>query len=200
MKKWISIILICICIIFGITSLVFLICAFCNDGCWLSKTSIAASILDASILGITIIVALNTYLQSRRVENARALLEIRKTLSSDDNKRIHKFIGNHKDKDVSEKKTNESNEAFQQFWNDEKFNIYDYLGTLELLNIYIKADIIEKDDFLQQYGYRLRNILRYSDLRNKIESQHSKYPGWTNLIELMNIVEPTYKINHLKKN
>ncbi len=139
-------------------------------------------------------------MQSRKVENAKAILEIRKMFATDANKEIHQHINDHKSNGLG--KDMQFSKEFTEFWDKNKLNIYDYLGTLELLNIYVQAGIIDMDDFAHQYGYRLRNIIRYEELLKKIEYQNQVDPGWTDLIELMELADksktnykyPKYKL------
>lgn len=171
-------------------SLGFLIYAFFSTSCLSKQITIAEGVLSASIIGVTAIIAVNTYLHSRKVENAKALLEIRKILSSDENMAIHKFIGEHKEKDYE---AQEESEEFYKFWSENKYRIYDYLGTLELINILIDSNVITVENFQSQFGYRLRNITKYKELINKIEKQQSNYQGWNDLIKLMKLANPQYK-------
>ena len=152
-------------------------------------------VLQSSIMGLTAIIALRTYLQSRKVENARALQEIRKTLASKENKNIHQHIDEMKKK----KEEHQFSQEFIAYWDKNKLDIYDYLGTLELLNIYVKTGVIDKEDFKHQYGYRLRNIIKYDELLKKIEYQNQTYPGWKDLIELLELAdESKYKYPKFK--
>lgn len=159
------------------------------------STNHVAVLLQSCIMGFTALVALRTYLQSRRIENAKAILEIRKVLASEDNKMVHQHIG--EKNDMKETKGSEYSEEFQKFWTDNKYKIYDYLGTLEALNIFIQEDVLDQDDFKNQFGYRLKNIIKYEDLLKKIEKQHQHYPGWKDLIELLEIADNNY---HFHKN
>ena len=180
---------------------------FAKGCCIQSKLSnigqICALLFQGSAMALTLILALKTYNQNKKVENVKALLDVRKVLASPDNKRIHKFIGEHKerqqsdnDKDVEDDKCqdkdNIDDKEFNEFWENNKYEIYDYLGTLEVVNIFLNEGVIAQSDFMEQYSYRLRNITQCLPLLHKIEEQQNTKPGWTNLIELMKISDGQY--------
>ena len=183
-----------------------LIAYFCVNDCQiknilLEMCKLSVLVFQAGAMILTILLALQTYQTSKRVENAKAILDIRQTLSKTELVNIHKFIDENKNHTESGDNPDFSTD-FNEFWRDNKLAIYDYLGTLELLYIYIEEGIIDVDDFRSQHGYRLKNIIRYDELLKKIEYQQQTYPGWSKLISLLELAddgERTYKFpKHIK--
>ena len=181
--KYIYWVIVIITAVLLVCSLFYLIINFKQAECEVSTVSV---ILQSCIMGLTALIALKTYIQSRKVENAKAILEIKKMLTSDANKEIHKYIDEHKSKS-KEQNAPQFSEEFLKYWENNKLKVYDYLGTLELLNIFMETGIIDEESFEHQYGYRLRNIIKYDDLLKKIEYQNQANSGWSELIELLEL-------------
>ena len=62
--------------------------------------------------------------------------------------------------------------------------LYNYLGTLEVLNILLKNGVITKDNFRNQFGYRLENIDNCLPLMQPLKNERAY---WTDLFELIEI-------------
>ena len=53
--------------------------------------------------------------------------------------------------------------------------IYDYLGTIELGAIMLRKGMISVDEFYNQFGYRIENIFRNSDICQHINNNYKYY-------------------------
>lgn len=53
--------------------------------------------------------------------------------------------------------------------------IYDYLGTIELGAIMLRKGLVSVDDFYNQFGYRIENIFRNSDLCQHVNNNYKYY-------------------------
>lgn len=51
---------------------------------------------------------------------------------------------------------------------DDNVELFDYLGTIELGAIMLKKGIIGYDEFYNQFGYRVENIMRCEKVKNHI--------------------------------
>lgn len=53
--------------------------------------------------------------------------------------------------------------------------IYDYLGTIELGAIMLRKGLVSVDDFYNQFGYRIENVFRNSDICQHINKNYKYY-------------------------
>ena len=189
---WFSILLICILlllILFFILSGDF--CFYCDTNCSFSNWVLHIlnvlhpfrAIFRALLILLPIVIALETFHKNVNVQECQSLLELRKELSNDSNMDKHKEL----QKDYEDITTNNSSINPGKYANPE---IDNYLGTIELINIYLKKGIISEKEFHNQFGYRIDYISKNQHLMNYINSEH--YVVWANLHEL---IELRKKIN-----
>ena len=59
------------------------------------------------------------------------------------------------------------------------------MGTIELINVYLKNGIITKKELNNQFGYRIDNIKNNPELMDYINSEN--YNTWRNLHEIIKL-------------
>ena len=157
------------------------------------------SLLSGSVIVLTLSVALNTYIHSKQLDAVNSLTNIRELLATEDNMLIHDLLENADDMMVISKgdKTNKEmakREYFEkEYYVNNKVKVFNYLGILELSNIYLDKGIISETDFMSQFGYRIENVFDNSFLKKEIEKDASY---WQVLIDLH--CKVTCMKNHLK--
>lgn len=154
-----------IMIVISIIAITFTLCQKCFP-CSLSCTSDGIAyflsmfdpfkhLFSGTILLLTIYVALVSYVSNKKLESVRALQDLRKMLMTIDNVRIHDLLEYDDDNEVDKvKKIVE----FQREFADRQGCVYNYMGILELSKIYLDEGIINKEQFRDQFGYRVENI------------------------------------------
>lgn len=136
------------------------------------------------IITFTLSVAVQTYQRSKKVEEANMLINLRKLLMSKDNMTIHKkLLGQFDSKDC----TNDSISKSDSFWNSHLAEVYNYLGTLELMDILLEDDVLTEEDFRQQFSYRVEDVADDESLQSFLKKENSSY--WTRLNKLINKVK-----------
>ena len=145
------------------------------------------SLLSGSVIVLTLSVALNTYIHSKQVDAVNSLTNIRELLATEDNMLIHELLENADDviaiqKGDGIKLEKLKREYFEkEYYVNNKVKVFNYLGILELSNIYLDKGIISETDFMSQFGYRIENVFDNSFLKKEIEKDASY---WQVLIDL----------------
>jgi hypothetical protein len=165
--------------------------------CFLSFFEPFYPLFSGTIIALTLFVALSTYRTGKHVEAVAGLVKIRELLISEENMKIHDFLENandkilvnneeRKDENIKELLDKENKITKEEYFEyiyfpQNKVNVYNYLGILELSNIYIQTGIISESEFMSQFGYRVENVFENRFLKNIIDIQ-SKY--WQELYDL----------------
>ena len=166
-------------------------CFYCDTNCSFSNWVLHTlgvlqpfrAIFRALLILLPIVIALETFHKNVNAQECQSLLELRKELSNNSNMTKHKEL----QKDYENITTNNLSINPEKYANPE---IDNYLGTIELINIYLKKGIISEKEFHNQFGYRIDYISKNQHLMNYINSEH--YVVWANLHEL---IELRKKIN-----
>lgn len=137
------------------------------------------------------------------VQTVQLLGDLRKMLNSDEKRRIHFFLMRYEEKkaivdklekDERYRKNKEENEdagitssvdredeqVKEQPNTDDTINhsnveLFDYLGTIELGAIMLDLGLITTEQFRNQFGYRLDNIMESPDLLRHLTDEQSSY-------------------------
>ena len=150
---------------------------------FLSQFAPFEHLFSGTILLMTIYVALASYVSSKKTESMRALQDLRKMLMTDDNIRIHDLL--EYDDDSQTDKENKMVD-FQCEFAHRQGSVYNYMGILELSKFYLDNGIITKEQFQDQFGYRVENIFANPLVYQWI----SKYPDhWETLNALKKIID-----------
>ena len=109
-------------------------------------------LFSGTILILTIYVALLTYTHSKKVDAIKALQDLRNMLMQGDNVRIHDLL----EFDEFDKQQKQNN--FELEFRMRQGTVYNYMGILELSKFYLDEGIISKEQFIDQFGYRVENL------------------------------------------
>lgn len=126
------------------------------------------SLFSGTIITLTLYVALCTFIRSKKVDAVESLVHIRELLSSTENMDIHSMLET-------------GTESFEEYYSKHKVHVYNYLGILELGNIYLDKNIISEEDFMGQFGYRIENVFNNQFLKKEIENDKTY---WQVLLDL----------------
>ena len=124
------------------------------------------------------------------VETVKALGDMRNKLNSDDKEKIHTFLMPTEDtKDVltelDSPVDNKGNIAYSNAV------LFDYIGTIELGAIMVKRKVISIDEFYNQFGYRVENLMNNAAIKSHIKDNIYYYK------ELQYIVQRLIKADKL---
>ena len=152
------------------------------EGWWvfLHNFSPYSRLFEVTILALTAVVALITYRGNCKVNEVKLLLDIRQQLNRSEHWKIHQLLETTTLTDSDSSIMNYLNENK----NKNRMILYNYLGTLEVLNILLKNGVITKDNFRNQFGYRLENIDNCLPLMQHLKNERAY---WTDLFELIEI-------------
>ena len=141
---------------------------------------------------------LTKYVEVARIESLSAL---REKLNDDNKKALHLDLINRNDPDwqlVERIKSYANHQDVQLNLSTNEANysiadIYDYLGVIELGAQMLKSHVISIDEFYNQFGYRVKNILECSILREHIGRNIESYDD---LLYVVNELITHNKIEH----
>ena len=174
---------------FGVTLMISIFCTLINlmanttltisaEGWWvfLHNFSPYSQLFEVTILALTAVVALITYRGNCKVNEVKLLLDIRQQLNQPEHWEIHQLL--------ETTTLTDSDSSIMKNLNENRMILYNYLGTLEVLNILLKNGVITKDNFRNQFGYRLENIDNCLPLMQHLKNERAY---WTDLFELIEI-------------
>jgi hypothetical protein len=136
------------------------------------------TLLAATFIIIPVYIALETLISNINNQESKALLDLRGLLNEPENLEIHKKL------------RGESGDWAMEIPKREKDNkdtwrkIDNYLGILELINILIEKDVISKENFDNQFGYRVDNVFINHDINEYLDSYENKEIVWKELYSL----------------
>lgn len=124
------------------------------------------------------------------VETVKALGDLRNKLNSEDKNKIHTFLMPKEDKaailiEIDTSIDNKSNIT------GSNAVLFDYIGTIELGAIMVKRKVISINEFYNQFGYRVENLMNNAAIRSHIKGNIGYYK------ELQYIVQQLIKADKL---
>lgn len=124
------------------------------------------------------------------VETVKALGDLRNKLNSDDKEKIHTFLMPTEDTkavltELDSPVDNKGNIAYSNAV------LFDYIGTIELGAIMVKRKVISIDEFYNQFGYRVENLMNNAAIKSHIKDNIYYYK------ELQYIVQRLIKARKL---
>lgn len=124
------------------------------------------NVAELFIIVFTLSIAIKTYQRSKKVDEAEMLINLRKLLSSKSNMEIHgKLLGQSDPKGVHNGNSNHNEDnSSDPLWDNHKAEVYNYLGTLELMDILLEDGVLNEEDFKNQFVYRIESVF---DPKNK---------------------------------
>jgi hypothetical protein len=136
------------------------------------------ALLAATFIAIPVYIGLETFLSSINNQEGKALIDIRKLLNESDNLEIHKKLRGTSGEWALGIPQAQINDL------DTWRKIDNYLGILELINILIEKEVISKENFNSQFGYRVDNVQTNPDIRNYLEEYPNHQIVWKELYSL----------------
>lgn len=133
------------------------------------------TLLTATFIIIPVYIALETLISNINNQEGKALLDLRVLLNESENLEIHKKIRGTSGDWANGMPQNEKDE--KDTWR----KIDNYLGILELLNILIDKNVISKENFDNQFGYRVDNVFNNQDIKAYLDSYENKEIVWKEL-------------------
>lgn len=144
------------------------------------------SLISTLLILLPIVVALSVFYENLKVQECQALLDLRTLLNSDNNMEVHTALkkdrnnmplGIELNKGKEDKKNKEEEVLYSKIDN--------YLGTIELINVYLKKGIISEKEFNNQFGYRIDSIKCNPKIMQYINEEHPIV--WSNLHEIIKL-------------
>ena len=121
---------------------------------------------------------LSKYMDMQVIESLRT---IRERFNDKEKNKLHEFILHKDDCKSIIKKDRVGSDTWEDNFNEEcnlhikNTTICDYLGTVELGAIMLRKGMISVDEFYNQFGYRIENIFRNSDICQHINNNYKYY-------------------------
>lgn len=116
------------------------------------------------------------------IETVKALGDLRNKLNSEEKKKLHVFLMHESekgpilkgvDKDLKENdKTSPDN-----------VTLFDYIGTLELGAIMVRRGVITVDEFYNQFGYRVENLMNNAEIKSHIKDNLIYYKALRYIVQ-----------------
>ncbi|MGM9747157.1 MAG: hypothetical protein ACI392_03675 [Paludibacteraceae bacterium] len=135
-------------------------------------------LFEVTILVLTAVVALMAYRGNCKVNEVKLLLDIRQQLNRPEHREIHQLL--------ETTTSTDSDSSIMNYLNENRMALYNYLGTLEVLNILLKNGVITKDNFRNQFGYRLENVDNCLPLMQHLKNEREYWKDLFELIEITN--------------
>ena len=107
------------------------------------------------------------------IETVKALGDLREKLNSKDKQELHAYLLHEDDKKPILEDFDKKSEVNPQIVHS-NIVLLDYIGTIELGAIMLKRRVITYEEFNNQFGYRLENLMNNRSVREHIEN-NSKY-------------------------
>jgi hypothetical protein len=158
------------------------ICNWCN--CQISSEKLMTNwkllrmLLVAFFSLLTLYVASSQLKKHADIAAITALTELRKLLTSEQNKTVHlALLPEEEQVSISVKSLNEGEKQDNKLVLPEAIpmtEIFNYLGTLELGVIMTEKELIDTDTFNSQFGYRIKNIFEEKGNFNERVCEHIK--------------------------
>lgn len=124
------------------------------------------------------------------IETVKALGDLRDKLNSEDKKKLHTFLMHESEKEpILQESGKSSNGNDKVSYNNT--TLFDYIGTIELGAIMVKRNVISINEFYNQFGYRVENLINNADIKLHIKDNINYYK------ELQYIVQRLIKADKL---
>lgn len=124
------------------------------------------------------------------VETVKALGDLRNKLNSDDKEKIHTFLLPEEDKKIVLPELDKEVEKDHKIPYSNSV-LFDYIGTIELGAIMLRRNVITIDEFYNQFGYRVENLMNNTAIKSHIKDNIYYYK------ELQYIVQRLIKARKL---
>ena len=116
------------------------------------------------------------------VETVKALGDLRNKLNSDDKTKLHTFLMHEDDRtavltELDSPVDNKSNIAYSNAV------LFDYIGTIELGAIMVKRKVISIDEFYNQFGYRVENLMNNAAIKSHIKDNPNYYKALQYIVQ-----------------
>lgn len=118
------------------------------------------------------------------METVKALGNLRDKLNGEEKVKLHTYLM-HKDdrKPILQ-------DADKRIENGGKIRygnavLFDYIGTIELGAIMVKRRVISIDEYYNQFGYRIENLMANEDIRSHIKDNMSYYGELRRILKLL---------------
>ena len=116
------------------------------------------------------------------VETIKALGDLRNKLNSKDKKKLHTFLMHEDDKpavltELDSPVDNKGNIAYSNAV------LFDYIGTIELGAIMVKRKVISIDEFYNQFGYRVENLMNNAAIKSHIKDNPNYYKALQYIVQ-----------------
>lgn len=158
--------------------------------------------LQILILAITAIIALSVYKSSQEIEEVNTLIKLRELLTTGTNHEIHKKLEEqYLLKNKGNGKTFKENGDVMndtEIFGFHKCDMFNYLGSLELCKIILDHKILSEESFMNQFGYRTRNVAGNKELLTYIGLNDCRFENntyWSDLKNLIDTCNTYYKQN-----
>lgn len=116
------------------------------------------------------------------IETVKALGDLRDKLNSEDKKKLHTFLMHESEKEpILQKFDKKAKEKDCVIYSNAV--LYDYIGTIELGAIMVKRKVITIDEFYNQFGYRVENLMNNATIKSHIKDNMTYYKALQYIVQ-----------------
>lgn len=108
------------------------------------------------------------------IETVKALGDLRDKLNSENKKKIHSFLMHESEKCPILQDYHIANENDNNISNINA-ELFDYIGTVELGAIMVRRRVITLNEFYNQFGYRVENLMNNCEIKSHIKDNMDYY-------------------------
>ena len=160
----------------------------------IANPNVLKYLLIACFSLLTLYVACEQLHKHTCISRIKALIELRRLLTSDQNRKVHILLSpkdeqgfvsewmpsNEKEKPTPEGEKDKEARKEIDIENIRIIDVFNYLGTIELGVVMVEQELIDKDTFYSQFGYRIENIFEekspiHVETRKHINDNESYY-------------------------
>ena len=179
-------------ILFAALAIVFFQTLFCREYCLLiTREGVSVMqefwieykyIIQAFAGCITLFIVSYNLQKYIDVETVKALGDLRSKLSSKDKAELHAFLMPEEDiwpvlTKIDNPVKNESSIPYSNAV------LFDYIGTIELGAIMVRRGVITVDEFYNQFGYRVENLMNNTEIKSHIKDNLSYYKALRYIVQ-----------------
>ncbi len=136
------------------------------------------TLLTATFVIIPVYIGLESLISNINNQEGKSLLDLRNLLNEPENLEIHKKLRGETGDWANGIPANEKDN--KDTWR----KIDNYLGILELINILLEKNVISRENFDNQFGYRVNNVFENKDIKEYLDNYKNKEVVWKELFSL----------------
>lgn len=117
------------------------------------------------------------------IETVKALGDLRNKLNGGEKGKLHTFLMHESEKEPILQEFNKKAKEKDYKILYSNAVLYDYIGTIELGAIMVKRKVITIDEFYNQFGYRVENLMNNAAIKSHIKDNMNYYKALQYIVQ-----------------